>query len=79
MGKVTAFNDFWVVMAGKMVMVCRNQSKGVQVDAKPAKPGGPDEIKDGGKAPPLPEPATVIATTWADIVKHAETRPLTCC
>ncbi len=35
-GKVTAFNDYWVVLAGKMVMVCRNQSKGVQVDAKPA-------------------------------------------
>ncbi len=35
-GKVTGFNDFWVVMAGKMVMVCRNQPKGVQVDAKPA-------------------------------------------
>ncbi len=35
-GRVTAFNDFWVVMAGKMVMVCRNQSKGVQVDAKAA-------------------------------------------
>jgi hypothetical protein len=35
-GKVTAFNDFWLVLAGKMVMVCRNQSKGVQVDAKPA-------------------------------------------
>ena len=36
MGKVTSFNDFWLVLAGKMVMVCRNQSKGVQVDAKPA-------------------------------------------
>ena len=28
-GKVTGFNDFWVVLAGKMVMVCRNQPKGV--------------------------------------------------
>jgi hypothetical protein len=33
-GKVTAFNDFWVVVQGKMMMVCRNQSKGVQVDTK---------------------------------------------
>jgi hypothetical protein len=35
-GKVTAFNDFWVVLSGKMVMVCRNQSKGIQLDAKPS-------------------------------------------
>ena len=48
----------------------------LKVDAKPTKPGGPDEIKDGGRTPPPPEPATVIATTWADIIKHAETRPL---
>ena len=35
-GRVTGFNDFWVVISAKMVMVCRNQSKGVQVDARPA-------------------------------------------
>jgi len=49
----------------------------LKVDAKPAKPGGPDVIKNGGKIPPPPEPATVIATTWVDIIKHAEMRPLT--
>jgi len=35
-GKVTAFSDFWITVAGKMIMVCRNQPKGVQVDPKPA-------------------------------------------
>jgi hypothetical protein len=48
----------------------------LKVDAKPAKPSGPDEVKEGGKAAPLPEPATIIVGTWADIIKHAENRPL---
>jgi hypothetical protein len=38
-------------------------------------PGAP---KDDKKQPaPPPEPAIVIATDWADIAKHAESRPLT--
>jgi hypothetical protein len=32
--------------------------------------------KDPPPPPPPTEPDTVIATTWPDIVKHAETRPL---
>jgi hypothetical protein len=37
----------------------------------------PGATKDDKKQPPPPEPATVVATTWADIAKHAESRPLT--
>jgi hypothetical protein len=48
----------------------------LKVDAKPAKRGEPDIMKDGDNALPPPEPATVIATTWEDIINHAETRPL---
>ena len=36
-------------------------------------PGAPGDNK---KQPPPSEPATVIATTWTDIAKHAESRPL---
>ena len=37
----------------------------------------PSAGKEPKKQPPPPEPATVIATNWADIAKHAESRPLT--
>jgi len=33
-GKVTAFNDHWVVMEARGVLVTRSQPNGVQVDAK---------------------------------------------
>ena len=40
--------------------------------AKPPLGGdGSDDPK-----PPPPDPATVVASTWPDIIKHAETRPL---
>ena len=35
-GRVTAFNDFWVVMEAKMLMMSRQQPTGVQLDAKPS-------------------------------------------
>ena len=34
-GKVTAFNDSWVVMDARGIMLSRQQPNGVQVDAKP--------------------------------------------
>jgi hypothetical protein len=48
----------------------------LQVDAQTSKTSGLDEFKDFIKTTPPPELATVIASTWADILKHAETRPL---
>jgi len=35
-GKVTAFNDFWVVLEARAVLVCRAQPNGVQVDKRPS-------------------------------------------
>lgn len=35
-GKVTAFNDKWVVMDGRCIMLTRQQPNGVQVDAHSA-------------------------------------------
>ena len=35
-GKVTAFNDLWVVMEARAVLVCRSQPNGVQVDKRPS-------------------------------------------
>ena len=36
LGKITAFNDNWLVMEGKMLMLARSQPNGVQVDPKPS-------------------------------------------
>jgi hypothetical protein len=33
-GKCTGFNNYWVVIEGKSIMVSRTQSSGVQIDAK---------------------------------------------
>lgn len=35
-GKCTAFNDNWVVLEARMLMLSRAQSTGVQADAKPS-------------------------------------------
>lgn len=35
-GKVTAFNDAWVVMEAKGLMLCRNLPNSVQIDPKTA-------------------------------------------
>lgn len=43
----------------------------LKVDAAPKPGAGPTPLP-----PQPPDPATVIATTWADIFKYAETRPL---
>ncbi len=46
----------------------------LKVDAAGQKSGGEGQIHD--KPGPIAEPTTVIATTWADIIKHAANRPL---
>lgn len=35
-GKCTGFNNYWVVIEGRGIMVARSQSSGVQIDAKPS-------------------------------------------
>ncbi len=36
LGKVTAFNDHWVVLDGRALLVCRAQPNGVQIDKRPS-------------------------------------------
>ncbi|MCC6142548.1 MAG: hypothetical protein IT368_01955 [Candidatus Hydrogenedentes bacterium] len=35
-GKVTAFNDHWLVMEGRGIVLARQQSSGVEIDKKPS-------------------------------------------
>ena len=35
-GKCTGFNNYWVVVEGRSIMVVRSQPNGAQVDAKPS-------------------------------------------
>ncbi len=35
-GKCTGFNNYWVVVDGRSIMVARSQPSGAQVDAKPS-------------------------------------------
>jgi len=35
-GKCTGFNNYWVVVEGRGIMVARSQASGVQIDAKPS-------------------------------------------
>ncbi len=35
-GRCTGFNNYWVVVEGRGIMVARGQSNGVQIDPKPS-------------------------------------------
>jgi hypothetical protein len=35
-GKCTAFNDYWVVLDGRCIMIARNQPNNIQLDPKPS-------------------------------------------